>query len=369
MATHSVVRPTPFERAAPIRPSLFDLPFARRTSPDADAADRHNLEWGQRFGLVTTPHGIAGLEWMAYGLILASCLPGLRGEDLNLAADWTSWIVAFDDQFDGPISGKPHLIAQVMENMIDILRGEPGSPPHTYHPAEKALGDLMARTHARMSPTWCERYFEHQARFMSSVSTEMTQRIAARVWSLDEYMAHRNFTIWVLPLIDLVEMAIGYEMSEVVSDSWECATMRRELSFCIAGYNDVYSLPKDIIRNDPHNAILVLARLHNIPREQAMAKLRHLLDQSLARYLAAQAELPRLFDSLALSNTDREGCLRWSAEMDSLWLGVHDFHLYHPRYSPETMSKAPVEADRLDYWDMLPASKSTTNILSRNPHT
>lgn len=369
MATNSAVRSTPFERATPIRPSLFKLPFVRQVSPDADAADQHHLEWAQRFGLTNTPRALAGLQEAAYGLVIAVLVPGLRGEDLNLAANWTGWIVSFDDQFDGPIGDKPHLIAQVMENMIDILRGEPGAPPHAYHPAERALGDLMARTQARMSPAWCERYFDHQARFMTSVSTEMTQRQTSRVWDLDEYMERRNYTAWVPPLIDLVEMSVGYELPEVVYNSWECSSMRKELLFSTCCYNDVYSLPKDVTRNDPHNAVLVLARLHNISHEQAMTKLRGLLDESLTRYLTAQAELPRLFDSLALSNTDREGCLRWSVEMDNLWFGCHNFHLYHPRYDAETMSKPPAEADLLDYWDLLPAPKSTTNILSRNPHT
>ena len=368
MVTNSV-HPTPFERAAPIRPSLFELPFVRQVSPDADAADRHHLEWAERFGLAITPRALAGLEEAAYGLVVAVMVPGLRGEDLNLVTDWVGWIVSFDDQFDGPIGDKPHLIARVMENMIDILRGEPGVLPHAYHPAEKALGDLMARTQARMSPPWCERYFDHQARFMTSVSTEMTQRQTSRVWNLDEYMERRNYTNWVPPLIDLIEMAIGYELPEVVYNSWECSTMRKELLFSTSCYNDVYSLPKDITRNDPHNAVLVLARLHNITHEQAMDKLRSMLDESLAHYLAAQAELPRLFGSLALSETDQEGCLHWSKGMDNLWFGIHNLHLYHPRYAPEKMSKPPAEADLLDYWDLLPDHKSTGSVLSRKPHT
>ncbi|MFC3654035.1 hypothetical protein ACFONN_21030 [Dyella humi] len=369
MATNSAVRPTPFERATPTRPSLFEFPFVWRVSPDADAADRHHLEWAQRFGLVASPRAIASLEQVAYGLITAVIEPGLRGEDLNLVTNWIGWIVTFDDQFDGPFGDKPHLVAQIMENMIDILRGKPGAPPHSYHPYEKALGDLMARTQARMSPAWCERYYNHQASFMTAVSTEMTQRQTSRVWDLDEYLERRYDTIWVRALVDLVEISVRYELPDVINHSWECATMRKELVFSMSIYNDFYSLPKDITRKDSHNAIFVLSRLHNMTHEQAMAKLRDLLDQSLARYLAAQAELPRLFNSLALSNIDREGCLRWSTGMDNLWAGINNLHVYHHRYSAETMSKPPAEADLLDYWDLLPDHKNTTNVLSRNPHT
>lgn len=356
----------PFDRAAPIRPSLFELPFTRRVSPDADAADRHHLAWMRRHRMAESDAAIGGLEAAANGLVAAVLVPGLRGDDLNLAADWIGWIVQFDDQFDGPIGDHPDNIARVMENMIDILRGEPGKPPHVFHPGEAALADLMKRTRSRMSSTWSDRFFEHQARFMTSVCTEMTQRLAMRAWNLEEYMGLRNYTAWVPPLIDLNETSIGYELPEVLSNSWEAATMRHELNFSACCYNDVYTLPKDITRGDPHNAVLVLQHLNHWTQDQAMEHLRTCLDASLSRYLDAQAQLPKLFDSLRLPDIDRRGCLSWSQAMDDLWFGCHNFHLYHPRYSSEAMSKPAKDVDVLDYWNMLPDNPKTP-ALSRNP--
>ncbi|WP_439673968.1 terpene synthase family protein [Embleya sp. MST-111070] len=347
------LNPILLERTAPVRPGVFRIPFTRRVSPDVDRAATHHAAWLLEHGMVRSPRAIEGIASWDIALVCGVVLPHLRGADLRLCTDWMGWAIIFDDLFDGAVGSNPRTAAEVIENLADIVHGDPENPPHVNHPAESALVDLIRRTGQRMSAMWCNRMFNNTLDWLTAMSNEATQRRVRRVWTFDEYMIQRRNNVWARGALDLVEIGTGYELPDVIHNSWEFDSLRTRTVDGCAWMNDIYSLPKDITRNDPSNAVLVLEQERGMSRADATRHVVDLTYGALAEYRKIKANLPALFGHLGLSAAEREGCLRWMAAVDQLWIGANDFHLYHPRYRPETMAK-PVKDDFLDDLHLAP---------------
>ncbi|GAA3642487.1 hypothetical protein GCM10022267_31370 [Lentzea roselyniae] len=86
---------------------LLDMPSRHRVSDDVGRARREHLAWPIKFGLITTAkqaHCHLGADFADIG---AQLHPHAQGPDLDLGVDQLSWMILFDDLFDGPRGDDP----------------------------------------------------------------------------------------------------------------------------------------------------------------------------------------------------------------------------------------------------------------------
>ncbi|TDD86709.1 terpene synthase family protein [Actinomadura rubrisoli] len=148
----------------------FALPFPPVDLPDLTDARRRHLHWVRRFGLLREAEAFRKYETWALDAAAVLFHPQPVGAERDLGIDFYGWMIFWDGRFDGPLGQDPGAAAQVVDQVLGVVRHRPpgGLPPGSLAPIAQALQDLWCRQTTGMSPEWREWAAENWAAYLSA---------------------------------------------------------------------------------------------------------------------------------------------------------------------------------------------------------
>lgn len=258
-----VERPT--ERAVPrgeLRSaSTLSYPWPARCNPAAERVEVAAAAWVARHGLLRDPATASRYRAVQVGLLSAMAYPDAPPKLLELIAQVMAWIFIQDDVYDTAPAReqRPERLEALFERYLTVLRT--GVAPAGAEPTVQALADLARRLAELGSPAWYLQFTETMRRFwIDGVVVETYYR--ARELSPDpaSYMAMRAQTVGVYVCLDLLELALGEELTAEVRADPILRRVTWLTSRIIAYVNDVYSYDKERRVGDVNNYLHVMQR-------------------------------------------------------------------------------------------------------------
>ncbi|HKX12535.1 MAG TPA: terpene synthase family protein [bacterium] len=209
------------------------------------------------------------------------------------------WIF-YDDIIEEKDDG---LQAQLREAIAGRPEVFPGGSPHFRGWWE--LGQIYRRD---MSPQWMERHAERYTEWVWSTRSEADQvrqyRESGRFHSAAQQLSCRTIAVGMLPTIDFVEYALGWELPEALLQDPDMKRLESTTCELMAIINDVFGFSKDR-KNRWCNLVPCLAEEFHVPNEEAFhwavsmhnARIREieLLEQKILGRFGPSEELNRWF--------------------------------------------------------------------------
>ncbi|WNG42528.1 terpene synthase [Archangium violaceum] len=290
-------------------------------------------------GLATTDTALRYLEAWNWGRLTGHCLPTARGADLELATDWMTWGFLYDDQFAGPLGNQPARVARITENMIGVLYATSAAPKEDA--CARGITDILQRLSSKMSAAWMARFRDDLKWYFLGVLRMTTFR--NRLSQIDTRTAFeiRRLDIGMGAVIDLIEVAEGFELPEALFGTTQIQTLRQCVIDIVIMQNDVFSLPKDRHQQEV-NVVLAMERSENLTTAQALARTSALVDEKVQEVLAVKAGMPAFYETLGLGATDRARMDRYLHCLELMIHGCVYSHAECVRYSTRSEHTQPI---------------------------
>lgn len=235
----------------------FGIPIPDRVHPQAGPIGDRLVTWAARLGLTNGARDEARLRGAGFHLVAARILPDALEEDVELFAQWVTWLLHLDDEQDeGAMGRSPETVHATYAAITAVIEDQP--VPHANGvPAVTALADFWPRTAEGMSNAWRRRILAHIHRHRDAFLTQTAHRRNATVPTPHAYPALRRDANGMF-MFDLVEVAYRTEIPPplAATTSWIklCAASSDITAWC----NDVFSLRRETANNEPTNYVTVL---------------------------------------------------------------------------------------------------------------
>lgn len=312
----------------------FHMPFPSRRSPDGERARAEHLTWPRTLGLISTETAAQRHSKGGYADLATYFYPSATGRDLDLGVDLMSWFFLFDDLFDGPRGDDPREAKKLVDAVAAALDGPlaGGAPPIAH-----GFADVWRRTCEGMSRPWCVRTAWHWRNYFFGYVDEASSRYCKTPYdSADQYLAMRRQTIGVLPTVNLAERTGHYEVPQRAYDSAVLSAMLQIAIDVNVIFNDIASLEKELARGEQNNMVLILMREHGWTKGRSIAHMQDGIRTRLEQFLLLEACLPKVYDALALSPTERESVEKYRFDgVRAVIRGSYDWHRTSGRYATE----------------------------------
>jgi pentalenene synthase/avermitilol synthase len=311
----------------------FDLPFPSRISQAVESAAAHHVAWIQEHGLLGKESLREYYRWDVPG-VAARFWPHARGADLELGTDIAGWFLLVDDQFDGPLGIQPHRVAQIIQQLIDVVHSPPGAVPRgNPTPAASGLASIWSRQVRGMSESWRQRSSRNWEDFLNAYTSETINRQSGTVPDVDTYLRLRHKAGLENVLIDYAERIGHYELPEVVFSMPEIQQMHNATVQVVNIIQDAFSVAKEEARGDFHNLVLVLQHHRHYSRQEALTETQSIVRRHTDEFLHLKSKLPALFDAAALPLADRESAYVFVDDLQAQMRACHDWCRTSSRYS------------------------------------
>lgn len=229
----------------------------------------------------------------------------------------TTWLF-YDDAIEGVGAGA--------ERAVAAIRGDEGLAP-----AEPCLQAWHAGAQAyrrRMGPRFCARLGECFRAWHDSVGEEAAQIVALRATgrhpSVAAYVACRERSIGVAPVLRLLEYACGQELAPAVLAHPALTAVERAATWAVILQNDLVSASKE--EGDGQvNLLLSLQQERGLRPAAARAEIERWHDAAVPRLEAALGDLARAFPADL-------GVRRWLRAVRTMCHGFACWHVHAPRY-------------------------------------
>ncbi|GAA1309181.1 terpene synthase family protein [Saccharothrix xinjiangensis] len=280
--------------------TAFHIPFPPAVSPDVSAVHPDSMAWLRRHGMLGSDAAARRLEGWRLTELAGRFFPDARGEDLRLGADVMGFFFLFDDQFDHPDGLRAEVVA-VSKELLRLTSLPPGPAPAGTGPAVTAWADLWERSCRGMSPAWRVRAAREWRRYFIGNLEESVAREDVPGESVEGYLRLRALTIGTTPVYDLCERTQHFEVPDEVLDSHHVQALRDLATEVVILCNDVASTVKENARGDTLNAVLFLEQRHGSEREQAVARVRRMVEDRLAAFRRLRDRTSRTCAALDLT--------------------------------------------------------------------
>jgi 5-epi-alpha-selinene synthase len=179
-------------------------------------ADERSIDW------LCTQHGLGRAEQIREiqpSKLAAYAFPRIANTaTLQLCTDLITWLFLFDDEFaDGDHRQDPKGLATIHRQFGGVLHAHtrpPGPVPRRASPWVTSLGELLGRFDAVAPRSWTARLRVSIADYFRGCEAECGVRAERRWPTSSEYLAFRDGSIGVYPMLDLIEFS-----SEVYFDA------------------------------------------------------------------------------------------------------------------------------------------------------
>lgn len=280
-----------------LQPSLFE-PHAAPINRYAELAEREGIAWVLRYfpAVALSPGRLRKLQAAKFARLAARGLPKAPLAELRLVCDWITWLFFYDDALCDDVASASDPLRRLhvaQTRMLAVLRGSP--PREDDEPLVHMLAELGARTAAWAAQGFMARLVVEIERYFHSNVWEVRNLLHQLRPALPIYLKMRPFTGAAGVVFALIEL-IRHEPLEEVRQHVVIQQLELLANNAICWANDIGSLEKEIVEQNPHNLVLVLQA------DQSLA-----LDEALARAVAMQSAEEDAFDALAGSLRDYDG--------------------------------------------------------------
>ncbi|EMD26501.1 terpene synthase family protein [Amycolatopsis azurea] len=292
------------------RPGMY-VPYPARCNPQVDSARANVKAWAVEVGILPsreTPD--AADVWderkfddMDFALFGALQYPDAPGPELDLLAEWHTWIFYYDDRF---LRAYQHTgdLAGAREHIDALLRYMPSTPgeapPSPGNPVEAGLADLWPRTISTMSPEWSARFAGLTGDMLEEPLREVANARVDVVPDPISYVQLRRKTGGALWTAILAEHAVGVELPHAVESSRALRVLKDTFADGIHLRNDIFSYEKEKLAGEK-NGVMVVEEFLGCTPQRAADLVNELATSRMQQFEnAALVELPLLFADLAL---------------------------------------------------------------------
>jgi germacradienol/geosmin synthase len=344
----------PYKEVGHLALPKFYMPFTTTVNPSLDASRRSSKEWARKMGMLDTIPGVpGGYIWDDHKFDVADVAlcgalihPAATGPELDLTAAWLVWGTYADDYFPALYAHNRDMVgAKVFNARLSAFMPDDVSTMVTVptNPVERGLADLWARTAGPMTPFSRNGFRKAVQSMTESWLWELANQTQNRVPDPIDYVEMRRKTFGADLTMSLSRMAQG--------DSIPPAIFRTRtllgIDGCVADYaaltNDVFSYQKEIeVEGELNNGVLVIEYFLEIPAEEAVLVLNHLMTARMEQfeYLVA-TELPALFTDFNLDKEVQEKLLGYVERLKQYMAGVLRWHIAVDRYKEFELRKTP----------------------------
>jgi germacradienol/geosmin synthase len=341
--------------AQPFELPEFYLVHPARLNPNLEGARVHTRKWARDFDMLDTPAREGGeiiwteakLDAMDYALLCAYTHPECSAELLDLITDWYVWVFFFDDHFL-ELYKKPKDIKGAKKYLDGLrafmpLHGEITATPT--NPVEAGLTDLWRRTIPMMSQEWKVRFIESTLNLLVECMWEIINIDEGRVANPIDYIEMRRKVGGAPWSANLVEVAVGAEVPDVVARTRPMRVLRDTFADGVHLRNDVFSYQREVEEEGENaNMILVLERALGYSTQQAAEATNDLISSRMQQFEhTVFTELPIMFEEYGLRPDERAAVLVYARGLQDWQSGGHEWHMRSSRYMNE-------KADRSTGW-------------------
>lgn len=271
-------------------PELY-CPFPPLVNRNADTVEQRTIEWAAQQGLLTDPVVRKRLERVRVGWLIARTYPDTALDELQLLADWCTWLFLQDDQCDEKGIGKdPVQLAGIHNRSLAVLKGAPTHQKD--RPLTFALTDLRRRLLERARPGWMARFLQTVADAFDASVWEAGNRARNSVPSVEQYLAKRPYTGGLYTLVEMVELTENLNLPFEIYDHPYIQKLTRRAVNAVCFSNDVISLAKELKQGDFHNLVVVLCHKDNISLQDAVYRVAALHDAEVRAFINLELDMP-----------------------------------------------------------------------------
>lgn len=251
-------------------------------NPHLEIVTANTQEWAQEMGLIDAPSS----KIATYSDFAGWAYPQVSREALRLCSDWYSFGFSLDDLTD---TLSPDEIHHVQKRLLAVLGGEASGPYQD--PFARALADINQRASARMPASWSERFLEHHRDLLAGFRWQACHREANTVPDFHTYVRNRQNDVGGDIVIDLIEVGMNSSLPTDVHQRKRVTALREAVINTIAWTNDVYSLRRELARDDIHNHVSVVHYAHGCSLQEAVTRSCEMINAETRRFEALSDRL------------------------------------------------------------------------------
>ena len=284
-----------------VLPGLF-CPFPSAVSQYAEEVHQGTIDWLRRFHVITD-EASQRVSANHLGWLAARFHPDAPREELQLVSDWYAWFFFRDDQRDESEIGKqPERLAAVDARFLNILKG--ASLTDDDEPLAHAINDLRLRLRPRVTATWMRRFIRIVKEHFDSTVWEATNRARYIIPDVATYVRMRPLTGGMHVDAAFIEITWRIHLPPEVRGHPVVSALTLTSNNVVCWANDIFSLEKELKRDDVHNLVLVLQHTYQLDLQEAIERAAAMHDAGVRTFIDLEPRLPS-FGSAVDSNLRR----------------------------------------------------------------
>ncbi|HEU4702052.1 MAG TPA: hypothetical protein VFS37_06170 [Conexibacter sp.] len=316
----------------------FHCPFAATIHPEADAIERHCIEWIDRFELYGSARQRERLICTRAAEVYARALPTADAERVADVAKWLYWGFATDDLYydNGPTSRRAADFLVLCAPLVRLCE-EPRAAFAWELPYNGALRDLTRAILGHATPPQRIEWVQTARVWFFAMAWDVANAERRVPPSLNDYLTMRMHTGGFLSWLTTLNIANGIELTPAQAAAAPVRALVEAWStFCLL-LNDLMSFAKEARNGDSSsNVVAVLAHERRCTPGEAAPAAQALADRIATLFLALHARL--LADA-----QEREDAMliRFLASLGHTWRGILEWGFRTPRYATGGDPDAP----------------------------
>lgn len=310
--------------------SYLDLtyPWQSAETPLASELEATTRRWVLERGLLLPGSITKRCDSLNIGLLTALTYPGAPPSKLSIISKFMIWIFIQDDQYDTTASLANNIdhLRKRLEKFAEITTGAAFTPGLNI--TVNTLAELIDAITRTSDPSWVKRFSRSLSDFwLLGVLVEVVTRSKKIVLDLDAYMKMRRYSVCMLPMLDLIEYAHGFVLTEDTLQNLAFQRMKQLTIDILIYTNDIFSYKKEQKAGDPHNLIHIFMHHEKLSFANAVDRVVQMHDSAVKLFIQ-QTEI--LLDmpppSRSHITTYVNGCRAWIR-------GALDWQLLANRYA------------------------------------
>ncbi|MCI0383092.1 family 2 encapsulin nanocompartment cargo protein terpene cyclase [Streptomyces sp. CNQ085] len=343
----------PYEKVGPVRIPELRMPYTTRLSPHLDASRENVVGWAHRMGMLDAVPGLPSsgiwdehkLRAFDFALCSAGIHPDASPAQLDLTTGWLTWGTYGDDYYPvvfgrtGDMAGARVCTAR----LSSFMPVDSGDVPAPVNALERGLADLWARTTGPMAVD-ARRAFRATIEDMTgSWLWELANQAAHRVPDPVDYVEMRRKTFGAEFTMSLSRLSHGRTVPAEIYRTRPVQAMEHAAGDYAGLLNDLFSYRKEIeFEGEIHNCVFVVRNFFDCGTAEALKIVGDLADSRMREFeRVVSAELPRMFEELALGAETRAALVGYARELQHWMAGILIWHRGCRRYT-ESELRRPV---------------------------
>src|SRR4051794_32960341 len=173
-------------------PDLY-CPFRSGVNRHAEVVDEQTVAWARELNLLNGEAAYYRINATKVGWLTARVYPETPLKELQLLADWNTWLFAQDDECDELGAGKdPNVLSAIHTRSLQIING--AQPAAKDGPLVHGLYNLWQRTLLIAPREWRGRFYQHFKECLDASIWEARNRALGITPDVAAYIAKRAYT-------------------------------------------------------------------------------------------------------------------------------------------------------------------------------